>query len=331
MKIAFITEMGFEGKIPSNHSNMRTEFAWMHALDADHRHIHHCREIKNYDHIFIIFPKGKTFLSSEGSKLVDGANPVTSLLKQDIVGILKANNNSKVHYVQEGPHWWHNDYEVSDQIYFYNLLANCDSIFAHNESDTKYYKGMFPNKPVHVIPSLMIEESVGFKAVTKEDKVIIGGNFARWYGGFESYTVASTFNLPIWAQTSHAMRQEEAAVENIQHLPRMLWTDWITALSEFKYAVHLMPTVAAGTFSLNCAYLGIPCIGNIQVDTQRLCHPELSVDVWDVQKARSLAQRLKHDKFFYEECSNHTKLFYEIYFSKSAWKDKMSHILDEAK
>lgn len=329
MKIAFLTEMGFEGKVPSNHSNMRTEFAWMHALDADHRHIHHCKEIKDYDHIFIIFPKGKTFLSSEGSKLVDGTNPVTGLLRQDIVSILRANNNSKIHYVQEGPHWWYNDYEVKDQIYFYNLLANCDTIFAHNESDTRYYKGMFPNKPVHVIPSLMIEESVGFKAVVKEDKVIIGGNFARWYGGFESYMVASTFDLPVWAQTSHAMRQEEALVDGIQHLPRMLWTDWITALSEFKYAVHLMPTVAAGTFSLNCAYLGIPCIGNKEVDTQRFCHPELSVDVWDVEKARSLAQKLKHDRVFYEECSSHTKLFYEFYFSVDTWKRKMLSILSK--
>jgi hypothetical protein len=45
MRIAFITEMGFEGKVPSNHSNMRTEFAWMHALNADHRHLHHYTEI----------------------------------------------------------------------------------------------------------------------------------------------------------------------------------------------------------------------------------------------------------------------------------------------
>jgi hypothetical protein len=40
MKIAFLTEMGFVGKIPENHPNMRTEFAWMHALDADHYNIH---------------------------------------------------------------------------------------------------------------------------------------------------------------------------------------------------------------------------------------------------------------------------------------------------
>jgi len=327
MKIAFLTEMGFEGKIPSNHSNMRTEFAWMHALNAEHRHIHHYKEVRDYDHVFIIFPKGKTFLSSEGSKLVEGHNPASELLRLDIVGELKKNGNKKIYYMQEGPHWWYNDYEVKDQIYFYNLLANCDSIFAHNESDTRYYKGMFPNKPVHVFPSLMIEDSIKDTIPMKRDKVIIGGNFARWYGGFESYMVASNFELPIWAQTSHAMREEERMVDGIQHLPRMLWTDWIKTLSTFKYAVHLMPTVAAGTFSLNCAYLGIPCIGNKEVDTQRLCHPELSVDVWDIEKARELALKLKQDESFYDYCSNRARRLYKEQYSLDIWKHKINLIL----
>ena len=87
-KIAFLTEMGFVGKVPANHPNMRTEFAWMHALDADHYNIHLFGSDKNltgYDHVFIIFPKGKTFLSSEGSVLINGTNPVSELLRQDIV------------------------------------------------------------------------------------------------------------------------------------------------------------------------------------------------------------------------------------------------------
>ena len=33
----FLTEMGWEGKIPANFKNMRTEFAWMNALNA-HNH-----------------------------------------------------------------------------------------------------------------------------------------------------------------------------------------------------------------------------------------------------------------------------------------------------
>ena len=39
MKIAFFTEMGFQGKISRTHDNMRVEFAWMCALKADHWNI----------------------------------------------------------------------------------------------------------------------------------------------------------------------------------------------------------------------------------------------------------------------------------------------------
>jgi hypothetical protein len=326
-KIAFLTEMGFEGKVPANHSNMRTEFAWMHALDADHRHLSHYAEVQNYDHVFIIFPKGKTFLSAEGSKLVDRENPVSGLLNSDLITILKV-NNKRVHYVQEGPHWWWNDYEVVDQINFYNMLAEVDTIFAHNYEDQKYYMGLFPNKPITTIPTLMIEDTIKEVEWKPEDKAIIGGNFARWYGGFESYIVAQEFKVPIWGQTSHATREHENQLVN--HLPRVLWTDWIKQLSTFKYAVHLMPTVAAGTFALNCAYLGIPCIGNNKVDTQKICHPMLSVDVEDINTARQLANQLRKDKSFYEECSRVAKAGYKTAYSLDGWKDNMKRKLDTA-
>ena len=324
MKIAFMTEMGFEGKVPSNHSNMRTEFAWMHALDADHRHIHNYREVSGYDHIFVIFPKGRVYLDACGSQLVVDRNPVSDLLVKEIVDRLKLNNR-KVYIVQEGPHWLWNDYEMVDQVLFYNMLTSSDGIFAHNEHDVKYYKGMFPNVPVHVIPTLMIDSIVQDIVPVREEKVIIGGNFARWYGGMESFTVAQRFEVPIWGQTSHAMREGEDQL--IQHLPRVMWTDWMKQLSSFKYAVHLMPTIAAGTFSLNCAYFGIPCIGNEKVDTQRLCHPELAVDVEDVEKAAILAQRLVDDPNFYQECSKAAKESYKKYYNKELFKQKISAIL----
>jgi len=321
MKIAFLTEMGFEGKVPSNHSNMRTEFAWMHALDADHRHIHHFQEVEGYDHVFVIFPKGKLYLSAEGSQLADDQNPVSELLIKEPVERLKL-KNKKVYVVQEGPHWWWNDYSMYDQVRFFNMMVACDGIFAHNEHDAKYYRGMFPNVSVNVIPTLMIDSIVEDIQPIREEKVIIGGNFARWYGGMESFTVAQRFQVPIWGQTSHAMREGEDQL--INHLPRVMWTDWMKQLSSFKYAVHLMPTIAAGTFSLNCAYFGIPCIGNEKVDTQRLCHLDLAVDVEDVEKAAMLAERLRDDKEFYEECSRTAKENYKKYYSIDKWKSKIN-------
>ena len=321
MKIAFLTEMGFAGKIPETHENMRTEFAWMYALDAMHYNIHDYKTISGYDHVFIIFPKGKTFLSAEGSCLIQHAtNPVSDLLDSDIVLDLKK-TNQQVHYVQEGPHWWFNDYEIADQINFFNMLQNVDSIYAHNEFDANYYRGLCKETTVHVIPTLMIETLIKDIKPFAEDKVIIGGNFARWYGGMESFIIASEFKLPVWAQTSHATRNEEWHL--VKHLPRVTWIDWMRQLSTFKYAIHLMPTVAAGTFSLNCAYFGIPCIGNNKVDTQRLCHPELSVDVNDLEAARKLAIRLRDDSAFYNECSKTALANYKKHYNINIWKSKI--------
>jgi len=323
MRIAFLTEMGFIGKVPTNHPNMRTEFAWMNALDADHFNIHMLDNLNGYDHVFVIFPKGKPFLNSTAVELVKGVNPISELLQQNIVDRIKEKGNTNVHYVQEGPHWFQNDYNVEDQIYFYNFLQLCDSIFTHNHSDVCYYKGLFPNKEIRPIGTLMIDTLIKDIIPTKEDKVIIGGNFARWYGGFESYMIADNFGVPIWAQTSHAMRENEGMGGLLNHLPRMMWNEWMKELSTYKYAVHMMPTVAAGTFALNCAYFGIPCIGNQDVDTQLLCHPLLSVAVNDLESARKLAIRLRDDKDFYNECSEMAKANYEACFSQNVWTEQI--------
>ena len=145
MKVAFLTEISTNGKVPATYSNMRTELAWMHALDADHINIHSFNSVKDYDKVFIIFPKGKTFLSAEGSKLINGINPVSQLLQSNLISTLKQ-HNSKVFYIQEGPSWWFNDYGIQDQFNFYNLLADVDGIYAHNSHDCKFYRGLFPNK-----------------------------------------------------------------------------------------------------------------------------------------------------------------------------------------
>ena len=326
MNITFLTEMNFEGKIPPTHPNMRTEFAWMNALEANHSCIHNFQNIKNQDHVFIIIPKGEVFLNAVGVKLSDKINPISKLLELDIVSILKSNNN-KVHYIQEGPSWLFNDYEISDQINFYNKLSECDSIFAHNECDTKFYQGLFPSKQINIMPTLLIEDLIKDIIPQTEDKVIVGGNFARWYGGFQGYIAASEFDVPIWTQESHARRENERDMVDLHHLPRLTWIDWMNTLSTFKYAIHLMPTVAAGTFSLNCAYFGIPCIGNEKVDTQRLCHPDLSVDVDDVEKARKLAKRLKEDSIFYTVCSEMSKAMYKEIYTLDKYKTKINNLL----
>jgi len=111
MKIAFLTELTFQGKVRSDNVNMRTEFAWMHALEADHINITLFEQVSDYDHIFIIFPKGGVYLNAFAAKLTNDQNPASGLLRSTLVSTLKK-NNKKVHFVQEGPHWLWNDYEI---------------------------------------------------------------------------------------------------------------------------------------------------------------------------------------------------------------------------
>lgn len=326
MKITFLSETGYRGKWPVDFPNARTEVAWQIALNADHFNIGEWQTVKDYDWVMLILPKGGVGLNNEGIRINNDPNRFSNLYKTPFVQELKK-KNKKVAYVQEGPTWYVNDFHMEDQFNFYNTLADCDLIFAHNEYDTKWYKGLFQNKCVEVMPTLMIETLIKDVVPKPENKTIIGGNFCHWYGGFQSYLIAQELNCPIWAQTSHASQPGEEQVVNI--LPRMYWFDWIKTLSTFKYAVHMMPTIAAGTFSLNCAYFGIPCIGNIKVDTQRKCFPNLSFESEDVEGARLAAKRLLEDLNFYNDNSEASCDLYYTHFGKEVYLEKLNKILNE--
>ena len=329
MKVAFLTETCYNGKWSRNFNNIRTEIAWQIALDSDHFNIHEYETVTGYDAVFVIFPKAVVKLNAEGLEMsLDKSPKDMSIYSKPIIETLKKNNHIAC-VIQEGTSWFFNDYDLPTQFNFYNQLAEANIIFAHNTYDTHFYKGLFPQTRVEVIPTLVFAQNLGpYSSFIKEDKAVIGGNFCRWYGGFQSYVVALEFKCPLFVPSMHCKQKGEEAVPNLKHIPYMMWNDWMQHLSTYKYAVHLMPAVAAGTFSLNCACLGIPCIGNDKVDTQSVLFPDLSVDVNDIHEARFLAIRLREDKEFYNQISNHAKI--HAYESWYANPEKWLKFMEEA-
>jgi hypothetical protein len=109
----------------------------------------------------------------------------------------------------------------------------------------------------------------------------------------------------------------------INYLPWMPWVDFMYELSKCKYAVQCYPA-SAGQFPLNCAYLGIPCIGYNDVNTQKHLHPDLSVERGDVLAARKLVNKLKSDQDFYNECSLKSKTLYQELYSEQVFKNKIN-------
>lgn len=307
-KIVYLSQMNFTGKVPRTHNNMRVEFAQMCALQADHYSLFDINNIQiKYDIAILLIPK----TSSDRDALynIDIVNEARKIA-------------DKVVFMQEGPNWIHQDLPVHQQIWHYNLLTSVDGILTENETDVSYFKGINPKVPIQDMPSLMIEDNVlNARLIEKQDKIIIGGNFTRWYGGFDSYVIATEFDLPIYCPSMGRKQPNEEQL--VTHLPYLQWNEWIYALAEFKYAIHLMPTIAAGTFAMNCGFLSIPCIGYKDADTQRKIHPKLSIDIGDLETARKLAIELKNNESFYKECSIDARDNYRNLISENQFLIKM--------
>ena len=294
MNVAFFCEGSINGKITRDHPNMRTDLSWICALIAYRYPFHLIHKIpdNNYDLGIAILPKEKSpYLN---------LNVATELQRTCKVGTVMQESN--YHLWQDNP--------IEDQVWYLNNLMGVDFMFVHNNIDVQYYSGLL-NKECEKLPSVMIPDSVKI-STEKIDAVISGGNLTSIYRGMDSYIVAREFNLPIYALSSgrKPSREEELG---INHLPWITWLNWMNELSKFKYAVQF-GTGGAGSFNLNCAYLGIPCIGLKALETQNLCFPDLSIDDVDLKKGKELAHKLKNDKDFYNHCSNTAQTLYKKHF-----------------
>ena len=310
MKVAFFSEMGSNQKYPRDFPNARTEVGWCLALDAPMCHLEHLPK-ERFDLGIVIIPKN---------------NP-----NVDLNHIRKVCD--KVAVMQEGPHWFFQDYSLDKQFHYYNTLVDADWVYCHNESDVSYYLGL-GCKDVRVMRSLMIPEGLTSRKETLVDnygdlpspksyekpKVMIGGNFVSWYGGFDSYMTVRDLGYPISAPSMGRKQKQEDAIEDINYLPYMSWREWIETLGNYNIGVHLMRTHAAGTFAMNCAWHGIPCVGYKGLDTQEILHPLTTVEVGDLDEAVRVVKKLKDEKF-YELCNETIMKRFEQNYTENRWKD----------
>ncbi len=308
MKIGVFTEGAYQGKTTRNNRNMRTDLAWWCALDATHHPLPTIHELSDnsYDFGIMILPKKRQSLLNY---------PLLEQYKR----VCK-----KVTVMQESYYNYWQDSEIVEQVWYYNFLVEMDLIFCHNEIDLKYYRGL-TGKKCEILPTLMITDFVQ-TSPEKTESVMMGGNLVKDYGGIDSYMVAREITDNIWCPTTGRMKEEEKQMD-INHLKWLWWIDWIYELSKHKYGIQL-GTAAAGTFNLNCAYLGIPCVGYNNVNTQR-CHPDLSVDVGDIESAKFLMKKLKEDTDFYNECSKTAIQKYNECFDEKVYIYTMKKVIQK--
>mgnify|MGYP001285552032 FL=1 len=309
--IAFFTEGGYTGKVPRN-IPMRTDQAWVCALDAVHHCIFKLNEVnQKYDIGVVIIPKEKNreYLVKQQYPLIDNIR----------------NYCDKVIIMQEGCHWdWMED-PVETMVWFYNQLLKADLLLCHNDADVKYYQGITNIKSL-ILPTLMIEDII--KTAPQEDRVFVAGNWHLTYRGFDAWVISNEFDMPKYGFKAGKYKEGED-INGINYLPWMQWDQFMLELSKCKYGIQTYQS-SAGQFPLNCAYLGIPCIGYNDVNTQRDLFPNLSVDRGDIVAARKLANELQNNKDYYRECSKIAKFNYNQWYKEDKfleqWKIIESHL-----
>lgn len=295
LNLAFVSENQFTGKLSPNITNRRTDIEWILALGTTHFHWKQVQEnpnvLKEFDAVIFVIPK----------------------TRPDMIGVIdKVKGITKRIFMQEGPMTYWYDYPTQVQIEYFKLLQDVDAVFCHNEFDKKYFREI-TKKPVFILPTFINTAFVQNIPIAKpeekqEGTVFVSGNACEWYGGVSSALVTrdiSEIKMVGFPSMGRMIPNEDILMgmitnKEVKYIPFVDWAKFTSILSCFKYAVHLMPTIAAGSLQLQCAIAGVACIGNKDLDTQQICFPDLAVDVNDIGKAKELLKRLINDKDFYD-------------------------------
>lgn len=311
MKIVFFSESNYNGMQTSSNVG-RTDNNWVFSLNAFHINIYQ-PDYGKYGHFDLgiyIIPKRSPLLDND------------TLVKMK--GVCH-----KLAIMQEAAHDNFQDNSVYTQLEYIDFVSKVDAIFCHNEIDVKYFKGIFSDKLVFINPTLVITDYLDKSRLTlphNRNGVMIGGNMGKWYNGLDSMLIATIFNEQCYIPAMGRKQDEERNIDNIIHLPYQNWNEWMYDLSKVKYAVHLMRQAAAGSFSANCSLLKIPCLGWNVIDTQRLCYPETSFEVGDMESVRKAANHLSKNKLFYDHVSEYAfKIANDIYSKENYIKTIKEH------
>jgi|TARA_R110000744_G_scaffold204777_1_gene323581 hypothetical protein len=306
MNVVFFSESGLVGKAPRNHPNARNDIAWSIMMNADWCPYDNT-PTDYYDLGVVTIPKTRPDINVEELK----------------------KHCDKITIMQEGPHWYFQDYSVEQQFQFVQTLREADWVWCHNESDIGYYEGL-GCQDVRVMRTLMIPEGLPAKGYsTDKSGIILGGNFTSWYSGLDSYLIAQAVEDKITNVSMGRKQPQEDLIDDITYLPYMSWRQWIDECSKYKVGVHMMRTHAAGTFSMNLSYHSTPCLGYSGLDTQDLLHPQTTVEVGDIKGASIILKRLYESDNFYQECSEQTKELFDKYYTEEAWLEDFKKVNKE--
>ena len=232
----------------------------------------------------------------------------------------------KVVLFQEAETAWPLTRPWDEQKDFMSLLGKVELFLTHNSRDTHIW-GSFCTKYKSMRWRTCIDtvRASSFRTGPNiERPIIFGSSYDGRANGLIGLIACKDLGQ-LWHQnrsTGYEDRNAEMAeavgVTIAKEIPHSNWEDWMRGVAGAYVAVHPMPAASAGRDQITFAALGIPCIGNEELDIQRELFPALAVNIFDINRIRELVKMLYRETEFYRSVQNEASRQLYMYSLKSA-------------
>jgi len=233
-------------------------------------------------------------------------------------------NTNKVFINQESSIFDWMDWPAEEQQLYIQILSKAQAFLYHSEHDREVMKA-FVDKFIRYPGCINFSVSAP-RSFERNGYVLIPNPIKRYQRGMIGHKLVSDTipYTPIYSmeykypETKHNLAfPGPYKLDNIELLPRQSFEEWLHVINASKFGVDIHREFSGGNCSLEFGALGVPLIGNINLDTQRDIFPDLSFEYKDYDNIKKSIKLLNEDKNFYEEMSkkalDNTK---ELYNSK---------------
>lgn len=249
----------------------------------------------------------------EGENIIFVQTP-TSDEKEKLRILLPLMGNNKVFINQESTIFDWFDWDGETQALYIECLSKCTAFCYHNEQDKELMKAFTSNFVKYPgCVNLFVEHP------REEDHgsyVSIAGPFKRYQRGMIVHKlVHDTVPSDVEVRTMRYNRPPEGAgitslsfpdsyrLGNMKLQDFMRVDQWHNYIFNAKFGVDIQREYSCGNNCIEFASLGVPLIGNIDLDCQRDIFPLTSFEYRDYDGIKKAIKLLLEDKDFYKTVS----------------------------
>ena len=215
-------------------------------------------------------------------------------------------NDNEVYIGIEGSVWDWCDWPAAEQELYVEMLSKADGVLYSNEYDKKMIRA-FSSKFLQAPPCT--NRCIEFPRETSGEYVFLVNPSKRYQRGMISHKLvydSVTKDTPVYTLAYNRPKAfnellafpDSYTMPGFKLLNYMQHDDFLSTAYNSKFGVDIHRDYSAGTVSVDFGSIGVPLVGNIELDTQREIFPDTSFEWNDFDSIKKCISLLCNDVDF---------------------------------